>query len=234
MTSRTSAKKKAKELIKHIRPERPDYNYLREIFRHIRKELGIKRTTKTKRLPYVPTEEELKKYYEAVWQSKKTTHMILIKTLVYTGIRVSEIIHVKITDVDLNACQIRIEQGKGEKNRMVPFPPRFKETLAMHCNRSQEEGATYLFESSWKKQYSDRGIRAILMEYTKQAGIPRSISPHKLRHFLFTWLKKQGIDDALIQPYSGHDSRKSLEIYSQLSLANAQEEYEKVMGKFPI
>lgn len=176
----------------------------------------------------------MKKYYEAVWQSKKTTHMILIKTLVYTGIRVSEIVHVKIDDVDLNACQIRIERGKGGKNRKVPFPPGFRETLAMHCNRAREEGATHLFESSWKKQYSDRGIRAILMEYTKRAGIPRSISPHKLRHFLFTWLKKQGIDDALIQPYSGHDSRKSLEIYSQLSLVNAQEEYEKVMGKFPI
>jgi Phage integrase family len=43
------------------------------------------------------------------------------------------------------------------------------------------------------------------------------ISPHRLRHFLLTWLKKQGIDDALIQPYSGHASRKSLEIYSQLT-----------------
>ena len=52
--------------------------------------------------------------------------------------------------------------------------------------------------------------------------------------FLFTWLKKQGIDDALIQPYSGHESRQSLEIYSKLSLADAQQEYDQVMGHFPI
>ena len=234
MITRTPAKKKAKELIKHIRAERPDYNYLRELFRHIRKELDVKRATKAKRLPYVPTEEEIKRYYEAVWQSKNMMHMILIKTLVYTGIRVSEIIHVKLDEVDLNACQIRIEHGKGGKNRMVPFPVDFREVLAMHCNQAREDGATHLFESSWKKPYSDRGIRAILMEYTKKAGISRSISPHKLRHFLFTWLKKRGIEDALIQPYSGHDSRKSLEVYSNLSLANAQEEYEKVMEKFPI
>jgi len=64
-------------------------------------------------------------------------------------------------------------------------------------------------------------------------GISRSISPHKLRHFLFTWLKEQGIDDALIEPYFGHDSRKSLKSYSQLSLASAQEEYEKRMEEFP-
>jgi integrase/recombinase XerD len=55
-----------------------------------------------------------------------------------------------------------------------------------------------------------------------------------MAHFLFTWLKKQGIDDALIQPYSGHESRQSLEIYSRLSLADAQKEYDQVMGRFPI
>ncbi len=51
---------------------------------------------------------------------------------------------------------------------------------------------------------------------------------------LFTWLKKQGIDDALIQPYSGHESRQSLEIYSKLSITDAQSEYERVINKFPI
>ena len=62
----------------------------------------------------------------------------------------------------------------------------------------------------------------------------RSISPHKLRHFLFTWLKRNGIEDALIQPYSGHESRKSLEVYSKLSITDAQKEYTNVMKKFPI
>jgi integrase/recombinase XerD len=56
----------------------------------------------------------------------------------------------------------------------------------------------------------------ILKKQGDEVGMEHSISPHKLRHFLFTWLKKQGIDDALIQPYSGHESRKSLEIYSKL------------------
>jgi integrase/recombinase XerD len=47
-------------------------------------------------------------------------------------------------------------------------------------------------------------------------------------------MKKQGVDDALIQPYSGHDSRKSLEIYSKLSITDAQEKYDKVINEFPI
>ena len=59
-------------------------------------------------------------------------------------------------------------------------------------------------------------------------------APHQLRHFLLTWLKKQGIDDALIQPYLGHSSRHSLEVYSRLSIGEAQEVYDQVMGKFPV
>lgn len=62
----------------------------------------------------------------------------------------------------------------------------------------------------------------------------RPVSPHKLRHFLLTWLKKQGIDDALIQPYSGHASRQSLEVYSRLALTDAQQEYDRAMERFPV
>ena len=62
----------------------------------------------------------------------------------------------------------------------------------------------------------------------------RTISPHKLRHFLFTWLKNQGVDDALIQPYSGHETRVSLEVYSKLSLTNAQNMYDDKIKDFPV
>ena len=60
------------------------------------------------------------------------------------------------------------------------------------------------------------------------------MSPHRLRHFLFTWLKTQCIGDVLIQPYSGHASRVSLEIYSHLALSDAQEQYEAVIDRFPV
>ena len=131
-------------------------------------------------------------------------------------------------------CRIKINQGKGKKDRVVPFSPAFKETLALHLKQYKHENRMFLFESAFRRHYTDRGIRKILMRYTKLAGIERSISPHKLRHFLFTWLKKQNIDDAFIQPYSGHSKRDSLEIYSKLSLADAQDKYNDVIGDFPI
>ena len=104
----------------------------------------------------------------------------------------------------------------------------------MHIDSVREKRAEYLFESTWKRPYTTRGVRKILNKYTEKAGMSRSISPHKLRHFLFTWLKKQGIDDALIQPYSGHESRQSLEVYSKLSIGEAQKEYNKVIDRFPV
>ncbi len=231
---RMSARKKAIMLAKAIRIERPDYQYLKDIFRHLRKILDVKVTKQTKRLPYVPSQEEMHKYYQAVWTSQNMQNMVIVKVLMYTGVRVGELVKIKLEDVDLNSCNIKINRGKGGKDRVVPFPQFFKETFAMHIALMKKQEATHLFESSWKRPYSERGVRKILMQYTKAAGMSRSISPHKLRHFLFTWMKKQGIDDALIQPYSGHESRQSLEIYSQLSITEAQKEYDKAIKSFPI
>ncbi|WP_259331277.1 tyrosine-type recombinase/integrase [Legionella bozemanae] len=130
--------------------------------------------------------------------------MLILKVLLYTGIRVIELINIQLIDVHLTNCRIKINQGKGKKDRVVPFSPAFKETLALHIKQYKNENRLFLFESGFRRHYTDRGVRKILMRYTKLAGIERSISPHKLRHFLFTWLKKKNIDDAFIQPYSGH------------------------------
>ena len=233
--TRTPVREKAKYFCKHLKKENPDYNYLRELFRHIRKNLNVEvESGKEKKLPYVPTEEEINKFYDTVWKSRNMKHVVMIKTLLYTGVRVSELVKIKISDIDLDHCQIKVVQGKGKKDRIVPFPNTFKEMLAVHLENIKKNDAKYLFESNWKKAYSDRGIRKILMKYTNEAGIEHSISPHTLRHFLFTWMKKKGVDDALIQPYSGHDSRQSLEMYSKLSLGDCQPEYEKRIKDFPI
>ena len=234
MEKRMGPRKKALQIIKYFRHEEPDYNYLRAVFQHLRKELDVPVTAESKKLPYVPTETEMKKYYETVWQSKNMQDMIIIKILLYTGIRVSELIRLKIQDVDFDRCQIRITAGKGKKDRIVPFPKSFRETLALHASNANKNNQISLFESSWKKPYSDRGIRKMLERYSELAGMAHTISPHKLRHFLFTWLKHEGVDDALIQPYSGHETRASLEVYSKLSLSNAQEVYDEKIKNFPI
>jgi integrase/recombinase XerD len=232
--TRTPVRQKAKQIAKLLKAEFPDYNYLRELFRHLRTELEVAVTYNDQKLPYVPSEEEMCRYYEVVWKARDMNHVVIIKTLLYTGVRVSELVNIKLSEVDLDRCQIKVTEGKGKKDRIVPFPSSFRETLAMHIDKMNKKNSKFLFESCWKKNYTDRGIRKILANYSKLSRMEQSVSPHKLRHFLFTWLKKQGIDDALIQPYSGHESRKTLEIYSKLSIGEAQKEYDNNMDKFPI
>jgi len=233
-TVRTPPKKKAMQLAKYLRHERPDYPYLKKVFYHLRNELEVNVPTKPKKLPIVPKEEEIQRFYQAVWKSKRFQDLVIIKTFLYTGMRVGELVNVRLDDVDFDACQIRINKGKGNKDRIVPFPPSFREVLAMHHQAMCEKMTTYLFESSWKRPYSERGIRKMIRRYADIAGLSKPISPHKLRHFLLLWLKKQGIDDAMIQPYSGHASRQLLEVYSRLAIAEAQDEYNSVIEHFPI
>jgi integrase/recombinase XerD len=229
-----SPREKARELSQALRGERPDYAYLKSVFHYLRQELGVAVQRTPRRFPIVPTDDEIRRYYHTVWEVRNFQDMLIIKTFLYTGVQVGELIKIRLVDVDVERCQIRVNAGKGGKDRLVPFAPSFKEVLAMHAEGMKRKGAPYLFESSWKRPYSDRGIRKLLARYTKAPGLLRPISPHRLRHYLLTWLKKQGIDDALIQPYSGHASRQSLEIYSRLALADAQQAYNRVIDRFPV
>lgn len=231
---RTSARKKAHELAQQLRAERPDYAYLKNLFRYLREELEIEVPRTSRKLPYVPSEAEIQRYYQMVWEGGNFRDRVLIKTFLYTGVRVSELVNLRCGDVDFEQCQLRINAGKGQKDRIVPFPSSFKEALAMHVRDLKQQGATYLFESSWKKKYTTRGVGKLLARYSQKAGLSHNLSPHQLRHFLLTWLKKQGVEDAFIQPYSGHASRQSLEVYSKLTLSAAQGKYNEVMGRFPV
>ena len=154
--NRTTPKKKAKELSKYLRKEKPDYNYLKSLFRYLREELEVDVPTPHRKLPYVPTEEEVKKYYEVVWNAKNFKDMLIIKTLIYTGVRVNELVNIKRDDVNLTNCQIRINQGKSKKDRIVPFTEGFKKILGVHREVEIKNGTTYLFESSWTNNYTDR------------------------------------------------------------------------------
>jgi integrase/recombinase XerD len=70
----------------------------------------------------------------------------------------------------------------------------------MHASNANKNDQDSLFESSWKRPYSDRGIRKMLAKYSALAGMSHSISPHQLRHFFFIWVRNQGVDDVQFFP----------------------------------
>jgi len=82
-----------------------------------------------KRLPELFTDHELVGFYEAVWHARNPTHMIMIKLLIFTGLRNAELARVRLQDVDLDHCQLHVVQGKSSKDRSVLFPSSFRGEL---------------------------------------------------------------------------------------------------------
>jgi integrase/recombinase XerD len=96
--------------------------------------------------------------YEAFWQPGRTQDVLIFRTLLYTAVRIGELVQIQLQDVDLQQHQIRIEPGKSNKDRVVPFPMAFREVLAVHVEKMTQRGATFLFESNRQAPYSQQGI----------------------------------------------------------------------------
>jgi integrase len=120
--TRTPPKRKARQLAKHLRGEHPDYAYLKAVFRHLRDELDVEVQREPKRLPYVPTEAEVRRYYEVAWTGRRGQDIVLIKTLLFTGVRASELVRIRVDDVDLMPAASASPRARGP--RTAPCPSR--------------------------------------------------------------------------------------------------------------
>lgn len=232
--NRLNPKEVAKRIVRIIKPHRPDYHYLKKVFQHTRELLEVTPEKARKRLPELLTDQELVGFYEAVWNARKTNHLVMIKLLIYTGMRNAELTNVQLKDVDLTNCTVRIEQGKGKKDRYVLFPQSFRGELAQYLEKQRRGGAKYLFESNRLGAFSTRRIRQIIKEYADAAGIEKRVYPHLFRHQIITYLTRKGIISPKLQLLSGHSEEKSLALYRDLALADVSEEYESAMEKFPL
>jgi integrase/recombinase XerD len=180
------------------------------------------------------TEDELNRYFKAIWHASNRSHMVMLKLILFTGIRNEELVNLTLNDVDLDSMRIRISHGNGDKDRYVLFPPYFHDELAQYISIQKEKGAVYLFESNRMSKFTTRSIRVIVKKYAKKAGITKRIHPHLFRHQILTYLTSKGIVDAKIQIISGHKNRESLSVYQDLSLAEFDKEYWDAMKDFPI
>jgi len=88
-----------------------------------RAEPDVEITRQPKTLPYVPAQDEIRRYYQTVWQGRRTGDVVLIKTLLYTGVRVAELVALRLDDVDLYANRVWVNLGKGGKDRQPGVGP---------------------------------------------------------------------------------------------------------------
>jgi integrase/recombinase XerD len=234
MTSRLAPKVMARQLVRVLRRQHPDYHYLKKVFQYTRELLQVGPVPSPKRLPALLTEAELVAFYDAVWTAQHLTHVIMLKLLLVTGLRNAELVHLRLTDVDLHAGHLRIVQGKGHKDREVLFPRSLRGELAQYMDRQRGQGTTYLFESRRHRPYSTRRLRQLVAQYARAAGIEKRVYPHLFRHQLITHLTKHGIISPKLQLLSGHTAEQSLAVYRSLALSDVAEEYEAAMRTFPV
>jgi integrase/recombinase XerD len=220
------------KITKIARQHRLGYDEFVSICQQVRLKLKLTKPKKERQLPEILSMTELKQFFRAVQNCEDLQHELMLKLLLYTAIRVSELVNIRVSDVDLDSCKIFINQGKGSKDRYILFPSGFRLALRSHLSVTSDN--VFLFESRLNQPYTTRRIQQIVKVYCERSELKRSVHPHLLRHQMLTYLTSQGISDAKIQLISGHESRKSLEIYQHLSLESVEKEYQQALRAFEV
>ena len=104
--------------------------------------LAVEPRRQTKRLPELLTDRELVAFYEAVWQARHLTHMVMLKLLIFTGMRNAELVRLRLTDVDLRPANCDYAGKRAEGSRTCSFPPAFAANSRSIWNASRVQGAT--------------------------------------------------------------------------------------------
>ncbi|WP_163536786.1 tyrosine recombinase XerC [Gracilibacillus sp. YIM 98692] len=188
----------------------------------------------TKPIPEFFYEEEVVYLFEAIDWAKPLGQRngALLELLYATGIRVSECVSLKIDDIDFQLQTILV-QGKGGKERYVPFGTYAENTLKRYLEQGrqqligdQSQPGHYLFLNARGNPLTDRGVRLILNKMVDDAALTQNIHPHKLRHTFATHLLNNGADLRAVQELLGHAHLSSTQIYTHVSKDRLKQIYQ--------
>lgn len=198
-----------------VRREGFEYEDWRYVAKQVRKECQLKPKKKGRKLPKVLTTDEFERFYKVVDQADDVQHALMLRLLFFTGSRVSELCNIEISDVDLGAHKIRINQGKGAKDRYVLFNKQFATALKTHMAANPNN--RWLFQTRRNSKFTTRRVQQIVKGYAEKAGV--TATPHTFRHQFATWLtRNSGLADAELQLLTGHSRRETLSIYQHIAL----------------
>jgi integrase/recombinase XerD len=186
--------------------------------------LNIKRPKKEKRIPSVLTKEEVKTLINSI-DTKKSK--IMVSFMYACGFRVSELVNLKVKDLNFEEMVGSVRQGKGKKDRVFNLPEFLLEDLKNQVEKQKEEKREYLFTGP-KGRLSERNLQKIISKAGKRAGINKDVHCHTLRHSFATHLLENGTDIRKIQELLGHSDLSTTQIYTHIS----REELKKI--KSPI
>lgn len=180
---------------------------------------SIPRTKKEKKLPTVLSKEEVRQMIDLTVNPK---HKTMIQLLYGTGMRVSELTHLKMRDIDFNRETIHIVRGKGAKDRFVQLPKTILPILIKQ--KSLKVGDDFLFTNNERGGKLTQGtIQKVVAQAAERAEIGRTVSPHTLRHSFATHLLEAGTDIRYIQALLGHAKLETTQIYTHVAMSHIME-----------
>ena len=188
----------------------------------------INNPKKEKTLPVILYPEQIETLFSE--NLKRTDNLkyrdqCILEILYSTGVRVHELVNIKLPDIDIRYRTIRIIEGKGKKDRLVGFDERTQKTLTDYVRKyrteleikNKGEMVDYLFLSATGKQLTTRGVQYILKQIELKTGLDYGLHPHTLRHSFATNLLNNGADLRVIQELLGHSSLNTTQIYTHVS-----------------
>lgn len=186
--------------------------YFEQVLNNEKFFMDIPRPKKPSLLPKALSTHDIKKMLGTIDNQK---HELLLKMTYGMGLRVSELVNLKITDIDSKRMQVLISQSKGKKDRYVNLPESVLDLLRKYY--LQYKPKYYLFEGQYGGQYSARSVQAVFKKAMQKAKINKKIGVHSLRHSYATHLIEQGTDIRFVQELLGHKEIKTTMIYTGLT-----------------
>lgn len=193
--------------------------YFEKVMKREKEFYDLPRPKKPLKLPAVLAAEEV---ITLIKKTDNIKHRAILMTGYAAGLRVSEIVQLKLFDIDSKRMMIHLRGAKGKKDRMVPLSSKLLETLRLYYKVYKPK--EYLFEGQDGGCYSSRSVQLILSHAKLKAGVKKKGSTHMLRHSYATHLLESGTDIRFIQELLGHNSIKTTFRYTHVS----QKSLEKV------
>ncbi len=180
-----------------------------------------------KPLPQFLTEKEVQKFLELPVDNSVLAlrNKALLEFLYSTGARVSEMVALKIDDLDLIGGFVKVK-GKGRKERLLPLGDPAVNSLKGYLDQRQDKSRA-LFVNQRGTALSDRGVRDIIYRRIKQAAFTLKVSPHTFRHSFATHLLNRGADLRSVQELLGHSSIATTQVYTHLTIDSLKRVYQK-------
>jgi site-specific recombinase XerD len=174
------------------------------------------RTRLEKKLPIVLAPDEVQRFLDHVTGVK---HRAVLLTCYGSGLRISEAVSLKLSDIDSRRMLIRVEHGKGGKDRYTMLSPHLLEILRAYCRILRPAG-DWLFPS-WRPHLhlSAGSVQTVCREAWQRSGLRKRVTPHMLRHSFATHLLERGVDTRVIQVLLGHSRIDTTARYTAVSPA---------------